>query len=132
MFKKTITYTDFDGEEVTETFYFNLTQAEATEFNYKMIGDRQIDNYVRAITEAKDYGELVSIFKELILFSYGEKVGGRFLKVKDGVRLADYFASTEAYSKLFVELATNDQFAAEFVNGITPKDAPKVTPPATK
>ena len=32
------------------------------------------------------------------------------------------FSETEAYSKLFMELATDDVKAAEFVNGIIPAD----------
>lgn len=122
MYKKEITYTNFDGEEVTETFYFNFTEAEATEFNLRQVdGGKPIENYVRALVEAKNYGELVRLFKELILATYGEKIDGRFIKMKNGVRLADYFASTEAYSKLFTELATDDKAAAEFVNNVTPK-----------
>ena len=31
MFKKPITWTDYDGKEITEDFYFNLTRAEVME-----------------------------------------------------------------------------------------------------
>ncbi len=132
MFKEKITYVNIDGEEVTETFYFNFTQAEATEFNLKVIGDKPIENYVQALVEARNYGELVTIFKELILATYGEKIDGRFVKYKNGIRLADYFAATEAYSWLFNKLATDDKYAAEFVNKVTPAATQPSVPSSVK
>ena len=38
MLKKTQTYVDFDGQQRTEDFYFNLTEAELTELEYSMNG----------------------------------------------------------------------------------------------
>ena len=38
MLKKTHTYYDFDGQQRTEDFYFNLTEAELTELEYSMNG----------------------------------------------------------------------------------------------
>ena len=41
---------------------------------------------------------------------------------ENGQPLSRKFAETEAYSVLFMELATDDAKAAEFVNGIIPPD----------
>ena len=62
---------------------------------------------------------LIDLFKDLILRSYGEKSadGRRFIKSKE---LSTAFSQTEAYSELFMELVTDAEKAAEFVNGITP------------
>lgn len=117
MIAKTITYTDYNGLERTETFYFNLTEAEALEWEMSAVGG--LSEYIRKIVGANDIPSLVRFFKDIVLKAYGEKSadGRRFIK-NDEVR--DAFAQTEAYSKLFMELATDADKAAEFVNGITP------------
>ena len=123
MLKKTITYTDYNGTERTEDFYFNLTKAELTEMELGTTGG--LSEMIQNIVKAQDIPSIIKIFKDLILKAYGEKSadGKRFVKVNDaGVPLANAFAETEAYSQLFMELATDADAAAKFVNGIVPKD----------
>ena len=123
MLKKTITYTDYNGTERTEDFYFNLTKAELTEMELGTTGG--LSEMIQNIVKAQDIPSIIKIFKDLILKAYGEKSadGKRFIKVNDaGVPLANAFAETEAYSQLFMELATDADAAAKFVNGIVPKD----------
>lgn len=117
MLKKTITYTDYNGVSRTEDFYFNLTQAEITEMELSTSGG--LAEMIQKIVSAKDAPAIIKVFKDLILKSYGEKSldGKRFVK-SDEIRTA--FSQTEAYSKLFMELAFDDKKAAEFVNGIIP------------
>lgn len=119
MLKKAITYTDYNGVERTEDFYFNLTKAEIAEMELGTAGG--YSGMLQAIIAAKDQPSLIKIFKDLILKTYGEKSpdGKRFVKSKE---ISEAFAQTEAYSNLFMELATNDKKAAEFVNGIMPAD----------
>ena len=122
MLTKKITYTDYDGNERTETFYFNLNKAELTEMELSSEGG--LSKMIQKIVDEKDTTRIIAIFKDIILRSYGEKSndGKRFLKRgPDGHKLADDFAQTEAYSELFMELATNSDAASEFVNGIVPK-----------
>lgn len=120
MFKKTIEYVDFNGESRKEDFYFNLTKAEIMEMELGKSGG--MTGYIEKITNAQSGPEIVNLFKELILKSYGEKdpEGKRFIK-NDAIREA--FAQTEAYSELFMELATDADAAAEFVNSIVPAEA---------
>ena len=115
MFKKTITYEDYNGVERTENFYFNLSKAEILEMEMCTAGGYA--EMIQRIIDAKDQISIINIFKELILKAYGVKSedGKRFIKSKD---ISDSFAQTEAYSILFMELATNDNAAAEFVNNI--------------
>lgn len=122
MFKKSITYTDFDGQKRTESFYFNLTKAELTEMSLEK--REGLDVYIKNIVEAKDQGEMVRIFKKIILMAYGEKSddGKKFIKKRNGQLLADDFVQSAAYDALFTELASNDKAAAEFFNGIIPKE----------
>lgn len=118
MLKKTITYTDFNGVERTEDFYFNLTKAEIAEMELEVPGG--MTTMIERITKTQDTPSLIKVFKDLILRSYGKKSddGRRFIKNKE---LVDEFKDSEAYSELFMELATNADAASAFVNGITPK-----------
>ena len=118
MLKKTITYPDYNGNERTEDFYFNLTKAEAMEMEMSTAGG--LETYVKRITDAQDAPAIIKVFKELILKAYGEKSldGKRFEKSRE---ISNAFAQTEAYSELFMELATNADAASKFVNGIMPK-----------
>lgn len=118
MLKKTITYTDFNGVERTEDFYFNLTKAEIAEMELEIPGG--MTTMIDRITKTQDTPSLVKLFKDLILRSYGKKSddGRRFIKNADVV---DEFKDSEAYSELFMELATNADAASAFVNGIVPK-----------
>lgn len=118
MLKKTITYEDFNGNTRTEDFYFNLTQAEVVEMQLSTSGG--FDKMLTNIINAQDEPSLIKEFKKIIKASYGVKSsdGRKFIKNDE---VFEDFASTEAYAKLFVELATNDEAASEFVNGIMPK-----------
>lgn len=119
MLKKTIKYTDYDGNEREEDFYFNLNKAEVTEMELSKQGG--LSEYIKRIVAAQDAPSLVELFKELICKSYGEKSldGKRFVKSKE---LTEEFTQTEAYAELFVELASNAEEATKFINGIMPKN----------
>jgi hypothetical protein len=121
MLKKTITYTDYAGVQRTEDHYFNLTKAEITEMDLSTDGG--LINYIETIVASRDSKEIISTFKNLIHKSYGVKSldGRRFVKNQ---AVLDEFTQTEAYSQLFMELATNAEAAAAFFNGITPSVEP--------
>ena len=127
MLKRTITSTDYNGLERTEDYYFNLTKAEIMEMQMSTTGG--MSEMIDRIVKAKDTPALVKIFKELILKAYGEKTpdGKRFAKSEE---IATAFSQTEAYSQLFMELATDADAASKFVNGIIPADAAPATAPA--
>ena len=117
MLKKTITYTDYNDVERTEDFYFNLTTAELMEMEMGAVGG--LSGMIEKIVSAKDAPAIIKVFKELVLKAYGEKSadGKRFIKSKE---ISDAFSQTEAYSQLFMELATDADAASKFVNGIAP------------
>lgn len=120
MLKKTITYTDYNGVERKEDFYFNLTKAECMEMEMSTVGG--LSEWANKVIAAQDFPTLVNLFKDLILKAYGEKSmdGKRFIKSKE---LSDAFSQTEAYSILFMELATNAEAASKFFNAIIPTNA---------
>ena len=123
MLKKTITYTDYDGNERKEDFYFNLNKAEIMEMEMSTSGG--MAEMLQKIVDSQDAPAIIKAFKELVLKSYGQKSpdGKRFIKVdENGQPLSRKFAETEAYSNLFMELATDADAAAKFVRGIVPGD----------
>ena len=125
MYKKTITYPDYNGNEIKEDFYFNLTKAEILEMQLEKEGG--LAEKIQAIVDSKNVPELIKIFKELILRSYGKKSddGKRFIKSPE---LSREFTQTEAYSELFMELATDSDAASAFINGIIPANLAKELP----
>ena len=122
MLKKTINYTDYNGSERTEDFYFNLTKAEIMEMELSTTGG--LAEMIQRIVATQDQPAIIKIFKDLVLKAYGVKSpdGKRFTK---STELSTEFSETEAYSDLFMELATNDKAGAEFINGIVPADISK-------
>ena len=124
MLAKQITYTDYNGGKRTETFHFHLTKAELMEMEIGTTGG--MGEMMQRIVEAQDGPAIIKIFKDVILKAYGIKSadGKQFMK-KDpvtGVDLSIGFSQTEAYSELFMELSTNAEAGAAFVNGIMPAD----------
>ena len=123
MITKTIKYKDYNGVEREEKFLFNLSKAELMEMEMGTTGG--LTETIQKIIETKDQPSIISISKKLILQAYREKSadGKRFVKTDENGRpLSVAFSETEAYSILFMELATDDVKAAEFVNGIIPSD----------
>ena len=123
MLKKTITYTDYNGVKRTEDFYFNLSKAEVMEMEMSTTGG--LSEMINRIVATQDAPAIIKIFKDLVLKAYGEKSldGKRFMKIDaNGTPLSVAFSQTEAYSQLFMELATDADAAAAFVNGIVPAD----------
>lgn len=119
MIKKTITYTDYNGNQRTESFWFNLTKAEVTRMEMSVQGG--MAEMIDRIIDAQDAPSLISTFETMIQKSYGVKTpdGRGFVKRSEDL---EAFMATEAYSELFMELVTNATAAAEFVNGIMPND----------
>lgn len=122
MLKKTIKYTDFDGNERTEDFFFNLTRAEVMEMEMGVTGG--MTQMLNKIIQEQDSKKIIETFKAIILKAYGEKSpdGKRFVKNEE---LAEAFSQTEAYTELFMELAIDAGAAAAFINGIVPQQVAK-------
>ena len=119
MYKKTITYTDYDGNERVEDFYFHLNKAELVELEFCEFGSTS--RLLEKIINTSDMKQLIKIFKTIIAKSYGEKSldGKRFIKSEEAF---EAFKQTEAYPALFIELASDADAGAEFINGIMPAD----------
>lgn len=119
MLKKLIKYVDYDGRERAENFYFYLNKAELMEMELGVDGGMQ--QMIQLIIDKQDIPKIMEAFKRIILKAYGEKSpdGRRFIKSKE---LSEAFSQTEAYSNLYMELVTDAQAAAAFINSIVPEE----------
>lgn len=119
MLVKPITYTDYNGVERTETFYFNLSQAELIDMQ---LGgkDGLYSDKLQKMIDNHDAAAIVATIKEFVLKSYGEKTddGKRFIKSPE---ISEAFMQTEAYSQLITELLSDDAKSSEFILGIMPQ-----------
>lgn len=125
MLKRTITYEDFDGNQVTDTLEFNLTKTELTEMNLAQEGG--LADFIEQIVHEEDQKKIYELFKGLVVKAYGKRSadGKRFIKkASDGTPLADEFVETAAFDAMMIEMLTseNAELATEFIKGIIPKD----------
>lgn len=120
MIKKTITYKDYNDNSRTDTFYFNLSKSELVELSAEYGNFSEIAN-------SNDLSKLVPMMKKIILKAYGKKSddGKRFIKSEE---LSTEFYQSEAYSSLFMELATNGEESSKFIKGLIPADINVVAP----
>ena len=142
MYKKTITYKDFDEKERIEDVYFNLTKSELIDFALELpdnVSD-SISNETDGNDENKAITKIMSAFtsksifkflKDLILKSYGVRKdeGRRFAKVDDnGKPLSIEFSETMAFEAIMDEFLSDDMAAAEFVNAVIPSSIAEKMP----
>lgn len=115
MFKKVIKYEDFNGVQREETHYFNLSKAELMEM--ELSTEAGVEEMIRMLIATRDNAKIVQVYKDLILKSYGIKSedGTRFIKSKE---LRDAFEQSNAYSEFFIELMSNSEAQAAFINGV--------------
>lgn len=119
MFKKPITYTDYDGNTVTETFYFNLSKTELLQLEAETPGG--LGASLQRIAETQDFNKIVQEFQRIVLAAYGVRSedGKRFIKTP---AIVEEFKQTAAWDALFFELATKADAATAFVTGVFPND----------
>ncbi len=129
MLKKTVTYTDYNGVEREEDLYFNLNQSELLEMEASVDGG--MSAMLEKIVAEQNPKKIMEFFKDFLLKAYGQKSadGRRFIKSDE---LREEFSQTEAYNKIFTELAFDANAAAAFVNGVMPKETKATEPVAFK
>lgn len=119
MIKWPIKYTDYNGNEISEDFYFNLNKAELIQMQFDVNG--AYSQFIERVTNERDLKTIGAEFRKIILSSYGKKSddGKRFIKTQE---LRDEFEQSEAYATLYVELLSDSDKMVNFVRGILPKD----------
>jgi hypothetical protein len=118
MYKQTITYLDYNDQEVTRDFYFNLNKAEIARMQYS--GDGSFIDQLREAISLKDPNAFMRFYDKMIRAAYGKKSpdGQRFMKSDEITR---EFVECPAYDQLFFELLHDDVRFANFFNGLMPK-----------
>lgn len=130
MLKKTITYTSlFTDQPVTDDYYFHISKADLVEMEmeehkaqYTNKDGEKLTGMVaklQKVVDSQDGKEIIAELKDIIRRSYGQRDGDRFLKSRER---SDDFLASEAGSELLFQLCTNAESAAEFINGIIPKN----------
>lgn len=119
MFKKTVTYKDYNDVERTETYHFHFSEAEILDMEMSVEGG--FAERVQKIIDANDQTKLMKVIQKFVIDAYGVKSedGKRFIKNE---QVKTEFIESPAYSKIWMELVTNDQVAADFINNVIPAD----------
>ena len=121
MIKKTVTYIDFNDTERTEDLYFHMTQPELIKLSVSKEGG--FEKYINRMVQTNNMREVVGVLEEVIQLTYGIKTDdGRFVKNPE---ILSNFLSSEAYNTVFMEVAQSAEKAAEFINGVIPKNLKK-------
>jgi hypothetical protein len=122
MLKKTITYSDLEGNSVTDDFYFNLNKSELVELELSHAGG--LSGHLQDLIKSEDGGKIIAALKGILSMSVGQKSedGKRFIKSED---ITNGFLQSDAYSELFMDLVSQTDGAVEFITGIIPADMAK-------
>jgi len=123
MLKKTITYSDLDGNSVTDDFYFNLNKSELVEM--ELSGENgSLSGQLQDLVKSEDGGQIIAALKKILSLSVGRRSedGKRFIKTED---ITNEFLQSDAYSELFMNLVSQTDGAVEFITGIMPADMAK-------
>ena len=120
MLKKTITYEDWNGKVRTDDFYFNLTRVECAELEFGLGPGKSLTESFQTLIDNNDMGVIIATIKDILLKSYGIKSedGKRFMKSQE---IRDSFEQNPAFEIVYMELATNAEYAADFLTSIIPK-----------
>lgn len=136
MLKKTITYTDFNGIQQVEDHYFNLSKAEIVKMDLvervREGEDSTTGGFAERLQRIGKSGtgkEIIETFEEFLASAYGRKSedGRRFMKDPS---FYQEFKESGAYEVMFMELMTEPEATAAFVNAVMPnmnEDSPKVS-----
>jgi hypothetical protein len=117
MLKKTITFKDLDGEEVTDDFYFHMSEAEITQL--ELSESNGFSEHLKKLIGSRDGKQIIEHFTAIILAAYGERSldNRRFVKSKE---ISEAFQQTDAFSVLFMEMIGDSDASTAFIKGMLP------------
>lgn len=132
MFSDTITYKDFNGNQCSETLYFNISETEGFKFLNSVEGG--YDAYLQTILDKFDklnddddhqkikmISDLISVYEDIILAAYGEKSedGKRFMKSDE---ITNGFRCSAAYDALIQKFFEDPEYAVKFTVAVLPNN----------
>lgn len=117
MLVQPITFTNFDGQEVTKNYYFNLTEGELA--IRELESDGTWSETLERIKNSNKGSVVMPEFKKILKWTYLERTG------EDGIDKSDAawsrFENSEPWSNLIMRLITEDGFSAQFIEAIMPE-----------
>ena len=122
MYKYTVKYEDYNGEQHEKELYFNLSIPEVMKLETDMPGG--YGAYLKRIAQENNPKELYKAFYDLVALSYGEKSedGSRFVKKDElGKPLFDSFVETPAFEQFILDVIQDEKLAAAFASAIIPE-----------
>lgn len=118
MIKKTLTFENYDGETVTEDFYFNIEQFELVELEASE--NDGISKYLESIVSESDGAKIIAMYKKLLLLGYGQRTAKGGFSKTDEIR--NEFMASKAFSIIAMEIMTEPGAAVEWVRGMLPTE----------
>lgn len=118
MLRKTVTFKNYDGVEITKDLYFNLRKDELISMQFEENGG--LDKLLIKMQNEKDSKEIMKMFEKILKASYGEKSldGNEFIKSDE---VWNRFKSSNAYEVLFMELVSDADKLTQFIDSVVPK-----------
>lgn len=122
MYKKTVKYTNIDGEAKQRTLYFNYNAIELVTVLEKhgVTFDKmeEFQEYVKSLQEQGKTMEMVRFIHDLIVGAYGERdeSGEHFLKSE---KIAYNFDHSMAFDEFFLDLMKNPAELNKLMRGAT-------------
>lgn len=129
---ESITFTDADGEQVTEDWWFQLDETDAIEMDiiHELIKKGDPENFLRNIVEERDTRALSQLIRDMLLASVCKREGKLFIK---GPEIVREFRFGGAYRQFFSDLITSDDAGGKFFSNVIPvRVQQKVADEATK
>ena len=121
MIKETITYVDFNGNQLTEDFRFHLSTPEVMSITARVGTD--LDKYVQKLKVELDGMKIMEMMQMLMLESYGElNADGRFYKTPE---IRQKFEYSNAYPVLFEKLFNDPEMTTRFASGLAATASPQ-------
>ena len=122
MIKQILTFDDFEGNPVTEVHYFHLSKSDLIDMELASDNEGGMAEQLTAIGKSGNGRQIMEAFKDIVSRAYGlrdEENPQKFLK---SAEISSTFMHSLAFDALFSKLLTDSNFAAEFVNGVIPRD----------
>lgn len=111
MFKHTVSYVDFNGNDRKEDLYFHLSLPEITRLEAEI--GKSLEEYITELVDQQKTTDLLGFLERVLLNSYGVKTtdGRSFHKSKD---IRDSFEYSQAYAEVFEDVLLNPELAKKF------------------
>lgn len=118
MFKHTVEYNDFNGNERTEDLYFHLATHEVTRLEASI--GMSLEDHITELQTNQKVPELLAFLEKVMINAFGVKSadGKTFRKTKE---IHEEFEYSQAYAELFEQVVTNPDLARKFGEGVAEK-----------